>query len=216
MRIAVLASGTGSNLRAICASIDAGDCLAEIACVVSDRPQAKALAFASERGIPTEVVPLAKGYTAEERATWNERLADAVRGFDPEVVVLAGFMRVLGPPLIEAFPGCIINVHPALLPSFKGHNGVEQALAARVRITGCTVHVVDEGVDTGPILEQGAVPVLPGDDKDSLHARIQRVEHRLFPQVIDWLARGRLDLAQPDAAPGALPEGVLIAPHFEP
>lgn len=214
LRIAVLASGTGSNFRSICAAIDKGQCHAEVAALISDKPNAKALSFAEDRGVPTRVVPLAKGYTKEERAAWNVRLADAVVAFEPELVVLAGFMRILAPPLLRAFPGRIINVHPALLPSFKGHNGVEQAIEAGVRITGCSVHIVDDGVDTGPVLAQGAVHVLPDDTVDSLHARIQKVEHALFPQVIDWIATGRLSLEDPRRAEGATAGEPLIAPVF--
>lgn len=214
LRIAVLASGTGSNFRSICAAIDAGECRAEVVALISDKPGAKALSFADARGVPTRVVPLERGYTNEQRAEWNERLAEAVVSFEPELVVLAGFMRILAPPLLRAFPGRIINVHPALLPAFKGHNGVEQALEAGVRITGCSVHVVDDGVDTGPVLAQGAVHVLPDDTVTSLHARIQKVEHSLFPQVIDWISTGRLSLDEPRRAEGAMTGPPLIAPLF--
>lgn len=191
MRIVVLVSGRGSNLGAVLEAIEANACAATVAGVVSDRKKAKALELAAARGIPTRVVPLRKG---DDRAAWNEKLADQVVAFAPELVVLAGFMRVLGPPLLERLPGRIINVHPALLPSFAGHSGPQDALDAGVRITGCTVHVVDAGVDTGPIIAQAAVPVLHDDTADSLHARIQAQEHRLLPRVIHQIAVGAIQL----------------------
>jgi phosphoribosylglycinamide formyltransferase-1 len=191
MDAVVLVSGRGSNLRAICTAIDAGECDATIVGVVSDRKKAAALEFAARRGIPTRTVPLRKG---DDRDSWNELLADEVAALEPDLVVLAGFMRVLGAPLLERFPGRIINVHPALLPSFPGHNGPQDALDGGVRISGCTVHIVDAGVDTGPILAQAAVPVLTEDTADTLHARIQVQEHQLLPRVIHQIAIGAITL----------------------
>ena len=191
MDVVVLVSGRGSNLRAICAAIDAGTCDANVVGVVSDRRNAAALEFAKGRGIPTKTVSLRKG---DDRDAWNESLADEVATLNPELVVLAGFMRVLGAPLLERFPGRIINVHPALLPSFAGHSGPQDALDGGVRISGCTVHVVDAGVDTGPILAQAAVPVLADDTADTLHARIQVQEHQLLPRVIHQIALGAITL----------------------
>jgi phosphoribosylglycinamide formyltransferase-1 len=191
MNIVVLVSGRGSNLRAICDAIDAGTCDAVIHGVVSDRSAAAALEFANGRGIPTRVVSLRKG---DDRDSWNESLAAEVADLGPDLIVLAGFMRVLGPPLLERFPGRIINVHPALLPSFPGHSAPQEALDRGVRISGCTVHIVDAGVDTGPILAQAAVPVLADDTADSLHRRIQIQEHRLLPRVIHQIAIGAITL----------------------
>jgi len=191
MDVVVLVSGRGSNLRAICTAIDAGECDATIVGVVSDRKKAAALEFAARRGIPTRTVPLRKG---DDRDSWNELLADEVAALEPDLVVLAGFMRVLGAPLLERFPGRIINVHPALLPSFPGHNGPQDALDGGVRISWCTVHIVDAGVDTGPILAQAAVPVLTEDTADTLHARIQVQEHQLLPRVIHQIAIGAITL----------------------
>ena len=191
MNAVVLVSGRGSNLRASCAAIDAGMCDANLVGVVSDRKGAAALQFAEDRGIPTRVVPLRKG---DDRELWNARLVVEVAQLDPDLIVLAGFMRLLGPPLLERFPGRIINVHPALLPSFPGHSGPRDALEGGVKISGCTVHVVDSGVDTGPIIAQAAVPVLADDDADSLHARIQVQEHRLLPRVIHQIATGAIAL----------------------
>ncbi|MBT8469495.1 MAG: phosphoribosylglycinamide formyltransferase [Myxococcales bacterium] len=191
MDIVVLVSGRGSNLKAVCHAIDAGTCVANIVGVVSDRKKAAALDFAEARGIPSCVVALRKG---DDRDLWNDSLAETVTSMNPSLVVLAGFMRVLGPPLLERFPGRIVNVHPALLPSFPGHNGPQDALDGGVRVSGCTVHVVDAGVDTGPIIAQAAVPVLAGDSADSLHARIQVQEHRLLPAVIHQIAIGAITL----------------------
>lgn len=191
MDTVVLASGRGSNLKAICRAIDDGRCKARIVGVVSDRRNAPALEFAEARGIPTRVVPLRKG---DDRGQWDVQLADEVTSLRPELVVLAGFMRILGSPLLERFPGRIINVHPALLPSFAGHNGPKDALDGGVRISGCTVHIVDDGVDTGPIIAQAAVPVLIDDTPDTLHERIQTQEHRLLPEVINQIALGEIEL----------------------
>jgi phosphoribosylglycinamide formyltransferase-1 len=191
MDIVILVSGRGSNLKAICSAIDAGECDANIVGVVSDRKKAAALEFADARGIPTRVVSLRKG---DDRDRWNDALAETVVSLKPDLVVLAGFMRVLGTPLLERFPGAIINVHPALLPAFPGHSGPQDALDAGVRISGCTVHIVDAGVDTGPIIAQAAVPVVDGDSAESLHTRIQVQEHRLLPAVIHQIAIGAITL----------------------
>ena len=191
MDVVVLVSGRGSNLRAICSAIDAGTCGAQIVGVVSDRKSAAALEFAEERAIPTRVVSLRKG---DDRDSWNVSLAKEVAALEPDLVVLAGFMRVLGAPLLERFPGRIINVHPALLPSFPGHSGPQDALDGGVRVSGCTVHIVDAGVDTGPILAQAAVPVLVDDTAETLHTRIQVQEHRLLPRVIHQIAIGAITL----------------------
>jgi phosphoribosylglycinamide formyltransferase 1 len=213
MRLVVLASGRGSNLLAIAHAIDAGHCSATLAAVVSDKADAAALDLARQRGVPADVVPLAKG---DDRSAWSARLAETVAGHAPDLVVLAGFMRVLAPTFIDRFEGRIVNVHPALLPSFPGHDGPAQAIRAGVRISGCTVHLVDRGVDTGAILAQAAVPVLPSDDVATLHARIQRVEHELFPRVIDWIARGALALDPPRIVARAIDDGnALVAPTLE-
>ena len=209
--LAVLVSGRGSNLRAICAAIDAGRCDARIAGVLADRSQADALAFASERGIPTRVC---RPKDHPSREAWDAALADEVASVSPGLVVLAGFMRIVGPAMLARFPYRIVNVHPALLPAFPGTDGPAQAVAAGVRLSGCTVHLVDAGVDTGPILAQAAVPVLPGDDASSLHARIQGQEHRVFPAVIDAVARGWIvPGARPTFAPECpFGEGALVCP----
>lgn len=194
LRLVVLASGRGSNYTALAAAIAAGRCHATIVGVVSDKPSAGVLELARTDGIPTHVEPLAKG---DDRVAWNDRLRRAVIDLAPDLVVLAGFMRIVAPEFIDTFPNRIVNVHPSLLPAFPGHDGPAQAIRAGVRITGCTVHFVDHGVDTGPILAQAAVPVRPDDDVASLHARIQTVEHDLLAATIDGLARGLHSSADP-------------------
>jgi phosphoribosylglycinamide formyltransferase 1 len=193
MDLVVLASGRGSNLRAIAQAIDEGRCAARIAAVISDKPSAEALVFATEHGIPTAVVV---PKTFPSREDWDRALAAEVARFSPGLVVLAGFMRIVGAAMLERFPYRIVNVHPALLPSFPGTDGPAQAIAKGVRISGCTVHLVDAGVDTGPTLAQAAVSVLPGDDAATLHARIQRAEHRILPAVIDRIAKGEVELGE--------------------
>ncbi len=192
LRLTVLASGSGSNFAALADAIAEGRCHATVTTLLSDRADAGALGRAEKRAIPTRVVP----YT-RPRKRWNRTLEAAVRETDPELVVLAGFMRILDAAFVEAFDGRIVNVHPSLLPAFPGMHAPRQALDAGVRLAGCTVHLVDAGVDTGPILAQGAVPILPDDTEASLHGRIQRVEHRLLPDVVGAIASGTLRLQSP-------------------
>jgi phosphoribosylglycinamide formyltransferase-1 len=205
LRLAVLISGRGTNLAAIARAIDEGRCDAQIASVVSDRPGAQGLTFAADRGIRTAVVKL-KDYASRE--AWDEALTQRVAEAEPQLVVTAGFMKLVGPKFLAKFSPRIVNTHPALLPLFPGTDGPGLALAAGVRVSGCTVHLVDGGVDSGPILAQAAVPVLPTDSRDTLHERILRVEHRLLPAVIHAIARGtitlepslRIDVSADDAA----------------
>jgi phosphoribosylglycinamide formyltransferase 1 len=212
LRLAVLVSGRGTNLEALAGAIDAGRCDAEIVLVATDNPSAGALALAEARAVPRAVVPFARG---GDRAVFSRALADAVEASAPDLVVLAGFMRILSPEFVTRFEGRLVNIHPSLLPAFPGKDGVGDALAAGVRITGCTVHLVDHGVDTGPILAQAAVPVMPDDTRESLHARIQAREHELLPRVVDDLAKGRFVGAQVDAP--TLGEGdALVSPRFAP
>lgn len=186
INIAVLASGSGTNLQAL---IDTPDLGAEISIVLSDRPDAKALERADIAGIESVVVPY-EDYNS--RAEFCAAVKDAVETAGAEALVLAGFMRVLDPVIVAAFRDRILNIHPSLLPAFPGGNAVEQALEHGVKVTGVTVHFVDEEVDHGPIIAQRAVPVLPGDDRESLHARIQIEEHALYPRVVSALSRGEL------------------------
>jgi phosphoribosylglycinamide formyltransferase 1 len=190
--IVILISGAGSNMKSICHAIDEGRCAAKIAAIFSDNPNAKGIEFACERGYPTEIVKL-RDY--ENRDQWDAALAEKIAAYHPEILVLAGFMKIVGASLLSRFPRRIINIHPALLPSFPGTDGPGLALKAGVRVTGCTVHVVDAGVDTGPIIAQAVVRIYPTDNSESLHQRIQRAEHRIFPWVIDEIAKGAIELS---------------------
>jgi phosphoribosylglycinamide formyltransferase-1 len=189
--LAVLASGSGSNLQAIIDAAAAPGYGAEVVVVISDRPGARALQRAVAAGIPTEIVPF-RDY--EDRSAFTAAICDAAERHGARAMVLAGFMRILSPVAMERFPDRIVNVHPALLPAFPGAHAVPEALAYGVKVTGVTVHLVDEKVDHGPIIAQETVPVLPGDTADTLHARIQLAEHELYPRVVEALARGELSV----------------------
>jgi len=191
-RVAVLASGTGSNLLALVDAVAHGDVAAEIVGVLSDVADAPALARAATAGIPALAVP----FDRTDRAGWEERLADAVAATGADLVVLAGFMRILTAVFLDRWPDRVVNVHPSLLPAFRGADAVGDALAAGVQVTGVTVHLVDELIDHGPILAQEAVDILPGDTRETLHARLHAVEHRLLPRCVDLLARGRIHVDQ--------------------
>jgi phosphoribosylglycinamide formyltransferase-1 len=184
--IAVLISGTGSNLQAL---IDQADDAYRIAVVIADRPDAAGLGRARTSGIPTEIVSWS---SFSDRDSFTDAVCGEARDAGAEGLILAGFMRILGPSAIAEFPDAIINVHPALLPAFPGAHAVEQALEHGVRYTGVTVHFVDEEVDHGPIIAQEPVAVLPNDGVESLHARIQTVEHSLLPRVVSAFGRGEL------------------------
>ncbi|MFO0609394.1 MAG: phosphoribosylglycinamide formyltransferase [Polyangiales bacterium] len=188
MRTAVLVSGSGTNLQALLDARAAGSLAADIVLVVSNKPGVGALDRAAARGVATEVIPH-KGFASRE--AFDGALVAALRARDVELVVLAGFMRVLTPVFLDAFPGRVLNVHPALLPSFPGVDAQAQALAYGVRVTGATVHFVDAGVDTGPIVAQAPVPVLDDDTVDTLRARILREEHRLLVGAVHAVATGR-------------------------
>jgi phosphoribosylglycinamide formyltransferase 1 len=182
--VVVLASGSGTLTQALIDAIEAGGVDARIAAVVSDQPAAGVLDRARQHGITAIAHPYAKG---TDREAWDRGLTDVVAAFGPDLVVSAGFMKLLGSAFLSRFEGATINSHPALLPSFPGMYGPRDALAAGVKITGATVFVVDAGVDTGKILAQGAVDVLDGDTVDSLHERIKIVERRLLVDVVrDW------------------------------
>lgn len=185
--IAVLVSGSGSNLQAIIDAAEVPDYSAAIVVVISDRPDVKALDRAATAGIATEVVDWDE---YESRAEFSNAVCDAAVRHGADSLVLAGFMRILAPIAIERFPNRIVNIHPSLLPSFPGAHAVRDALEHGVRVSGVTIHYVDEQVDHGPIIRQEAVPVLPDDDEATLHARIQQVEHRIYPEVVDSLGRG--------------------------
>ena len=182
-RVVVLVSGSGTLLQAV---LDAADLPARVVAVGADRTGVAGLERAERAGVPTFVTRL-KDHP--DRTAWDRALTKAVTAYEPDLVVSAGFMKILGPEFLAAFGGRVINTHPALLPAFPGSHAVADALAYGVRVTGCTVHLVDAGVDTGPIVAQEAVSVTPGEDVDALHERIKVVERRLLVDVIALLTR---------------------------
>jgi phosphoribosylglycinamide formyltransferase-1 len=188
LRVGVLVSGSGSNLQAILDRAAWETSLISVRVVIATVPGVHALERAREANVAAVTVP-SQGRPREQ---FEDEVAAALAQHHVEFVALAGFMRVLTPHLLSRYPRRVVNVHPALLPSFPGLHAARQALAAGVKLTGCTVHLVDAGVDTGPILAQAAVPVYPGDDENKLQARIQENEHRLFPEVLEAIARGDL------------------------
>ena len=229
--LAVLVSGGGSNLQSILDKIDSGALPAEVRVVLSNKPDAYGLTRARERGIPAVALPHADfptraAFDAEMVRVINEHGVDAKAG----AVVLAGFMRMLTPEFLRAFPQRVVNIHPALLPSFPGTHGARDAADYGVRLAGCTVHFVDEIMDHGPVIIQAAVPALPGEGGDALAARILALEHCIYPQAIGWLAQGRLAIegrhvrltapAAPAAAPlaswGGAERPYLVSPGLEP
>jgi phosphoribosylglycinamide formyltransferase-1 len=190
--VAVLVSGSGSNLQAIIDAAAAPAYGAEIVAVISDRAGVRALERASAAGIPSAVVAW-KDHA--DRASFSAAICDTAEAYGAEALILAGFMRILAPNAIARFPNRILNTHPALLPAFPGAHAIPEAIAHGVKLTGVTIHFVDEEVDHGPIIRQVAVPIEPGDTEATLQARIQAEEHRVYPEVIDAFARGRLEVA---------------------
>ena len=190
-RIGVLGSGKGSNFVAIADACAAGTVPAEVALVVSDVAEAGILDRARERNIPARFVTPGNFRTKLDEEAERAYVA-ALRGGEVDLIVLAGFMRVLKDAFLRAFAGRIVNIHPSLLPSFPGLAAWQQALAQGVRVTGCTVHFVDAGVDSGPIIGQQTVPVLDDDTPETLHQRIQAAEHALYPQCVAAIARGEI------------------------
>jgi phosphoribosylglycinamide formyltransferase-1 len=188
--IGILGSGKGSNFLAIQEAIERGECPAETRIVISDVESALILEHARTRGIPAHYVAPGKYRTRMEEPAEQE-VVRLLREAGVELVVLAGYMRMVKQPLLQAFEGRIINIHPALLPAFPGLEAWRQALEAGASVTGCTVHWVDSGMDTGEIIAQAEVPVLPEDTPETLHARIQAAEHALYPRVVADLARSR-------------------------
>ncbi|MEU0191411.1 phosphoribosylglycinamide formyltransferase [Streptomyces afghaniensis] len=188
-RLVVLVSGSGTNLQALLDEIDAAGAQeygAEIVAVGADREGIAGLARAERAGLPTFVRKV-RDYGSREE--WDAALAEAVAAFEPDLVVSAGFMKIVGKEFLARFGGRFVNTHPALLPSFPGAHGVRDALAYGAKVTGCTVHFVDDGVDTGPIIAQGVVEVRDEDDESALHERIKEVERRLLVEVVGRLAR---------------------------
>lgn len=187
MVLGVLGSGSGSNMQAILDAIDAGALDARIAIVLSDNPDAFILDRARKRGIETGVIDC-RGFKTKFPEDAQQETAARLKAAGVELVCLAGFLRLVRRPLLDVFPHRILNIHPSLLPAFPGLESWKQALDAGASDAGCTVHFVDEGMDTGPVVLQEAVPILAGDTAESLHARIQVVEHRLYPAAIRQLA----------------------------
>jgi len=188
LRIGILGSGKGSNCRAILERIRDDSLGAEVGVVIADVENAGILEIAKEFGVPAVYLPPGTFRTKLEPGA-EHALVDALRGAGVELVVLAGYMRVLKSPMLDAFPHRIINIHPSLLPKFPGLEAWKQALAAGERVTGCTVHYVDAGIDSGGIIAQREVPILPNDTPPSLHARIQIAERELYPEVIAQFCR---------------------------
>jgi len=193
-RLAVLVSGRGSNLQALIDAIDTGSLDAEIVIVISDRPGALGLSRAEKAGIPVQVV----AWEGEgRREAYFEKIASILRAANVDLVILAGFMRLLSANLVRAFPQQIINIHPSLLPAFPGLRAQRQALEYGVKVAGCTVHFVDEGLDSGPIIVQKAVPIYDHDTEETLSERILTKEHEALPEAValvlskQWQIRGR-------------------------
>jgi phosphoribosylglycinamide formyltransferase 1 len=192
-RVVALASGTGTLVEALVPALRASG-RADVVGLVCDQPRAGVIERAGRLGVPHTLLPL---QDRARRAEWDGEVAVALRSYDPDLVVSAGFMRLLGPAVLEQFAGAVVNSHPALLPAFPGTHAVRDALTYGVKVTGCTVHLVDAGVDTGPVLAQEAVHVLPDDDEETLHERIKIVERRLLAEVVlamlehGWTIEGR-------------------------
>lgn len=187
LRLGVLGSGKGSNFAAIVQAIQSGRLNASVSLVLSDNPHAGILDISRSHGFPTEALPISKFRTKLEpeiEALAAQKLVAA----QTDLVVLAGYMRMIKAPLLETFPNRIVNIHPSLLPAFPGLEAWKQAWEARVSQTGCTVHWVDSGMDTGRVIAQAAVPVLETDTPEILHARIQEAEHKLYPSCIEYIA----------------------------
>jgi phosphoribosylglycinamide formyltransferase 1 len=211
LRLGVLASGSGSNLQAIIDRCADGSIAAEIVLVLSNVPGAGALTRAEEAGIATALIDH-RTFTA--RADFDRAVVAALQSAGVDLVVLAGFMRLITAPFIAAFPERIINIHPALLPAFPGLHVQKKALEAGARFSGCTVHVVDGGVDTGPIIIQAVVPILDDDNEASLSARILVQEHRIYPRAIQLIAEGRVRIEgrRVRITDAAVVEGVMVNP----
>jgi len=190
VRLGILISGRGSNFEAIANNIARGKLDAEIAIVISNRPNAAGLEIARARGIPLRVIASA----GLEREAYDKLLIDELRTHEVDLVCLAGFMRLLSTNVIRAFPNRVLNIHPSLLPAFSGLDAQRQAIEYGVRITGCTVHFVDEFLDSGPIIIQSAVPVLEDDTVESLSARILAQEHLIYSKAIGYIADSRITL----------------------
>jgi phosphoribosylglycinamide formyltransferase-1 len=190
--LVVLVSGRGSNLRAIDSAISAGTLPARIGAVLSDRSEAPALTWASARGLATRAL---SPRDFADRVAYDAALGEAIAGFTPALVVMAGFMRILGAPLVERFAGRMLNIHPSLLPKYRGLHTHRRVLEAGDSEHGASVHFVTSELDGGPVVLQARVPVLPGEDEVSLAGRVLTQEHRIYPLAIRWFVQGRLELS---------------------
>ena len=189
--LGILCSGRGSNMQSIMAAIKSGQIKAEIGIVLTDKPEARALQVASEAGIKSVCVNRKECATQQE---FEEKLVAELRAANVTLVVLAGFMRILSPYFVDAYRHQILNIHPSLLPSFGGAHAHRDVLAYGTKVSGCTIHFVDEGMDHGPIILQDTVPVLDGDTEETLAARVLEKEHILYPKAIELFVDGRLEL----------------------
>ena len=213
LKVGVLISGRGSNMAALIKAAQAADYPAEIACVISNKADAGGLKIAADAGIPTAVISH-RGYA--DRESFDRDVSAALEKHGVELVVLAGFMRILSAWFPRRWAGKLINIHPSLLPSFKGLHVQKQALDAGARISGCTVHFVIPDLDAGPIIAQAAVPVLAGDTEETLTARILRQEHRLYPLVVRWFGEGRISEIGGKVAVKGVPPGTTLLFSDEP
>ena len=207
LKVGVLMSGRGSNMAALVEAAKAPDYPAEIAVVVSNVAAAPGIALAQKAGVATAVVPH-RGQP--DRETFDRAVSAELERHGVELVVLAGFMRIFSPWFPTRWAGRLINIHPSLLPSFKGLHVQQQAIDAGVRLSGCTVHFVIPDLDAGPIIAQAAVPVLPDDSEATLSARILRQEHRLYPLVVRWFGEGRISLSDAKVAVAGLPKSATL------
>ncbi len=211
-RIAVLISGRGSNLRAIAAACAGGALAAQIVGVLSNRPQAAGLDWARGEGLVAEALD----HTVfDDRVSFDQALAERVARLDPDWIVLAGFMRILGPAFVDRFEGRVINIHPSLLPAYPGLHTHRQAIADGAMLHGATVHFVTSRLDHGPIIAQAIVPVLASDDERTLAARVLQVEHPLYVRALGWLIEGRIEVAGGRAtldADTSSPERLILHP----
>jgi len=214
-RIGILVSGSGTNMQALLdADRDNGLGGGSIRVVISNRPKAFALNRARDAGVDTAVVSHRK---LRNREDFENEIIRVFNSHDVNLVILAGFMRVLTAGFLNHYKDRVVNIHPAILPSFPGVDGQGQAARKGVRISGCTVHFVDEGTDTGPVIIQAAVPHIPGEGRDSLQQRILAQEHRIFPQAVRWICEGRVWLEHGRVMYTSIPDasGVLISPPLD-
>ena len=210
--IVILISGRGSNMESLLEAVASGALPVRVAAVLSNRPEAKVLETATAKGIPTRTID---HRLFSDRAAFDTAMAEAIKEFTPDLVVLAGFMRILSDGFVQKFEGRMINIHPSLLPAFPGLHTHQRALQEGVRVHGCTVHFVTPALDHGPIIVQAVVPVLDNDDEVSLAARVLIQEHQIYPLAVRWFSEDRLRLVDQRVEFNAPQEdtGALISPQ---